>query len=443
MKKISNIMLCLMLVFTLVSNLKSQSKDEFQRCVFIEQFTSEGCVYCPASTQLIEQAIRENNASKRVVWVCHHDGFSKDWLTVPASSMMLWFYGDGSKYAPAMMWDRKSISNALPVMAVPDFVHEIINIMDSRLAEPAAVSVSLFGSTFDATTRELSIKVSGQFGETIYGGNIMLNVYLVEDNILARNQLGGVPTPTSWVHNNVLRFVVTPEWGDHLEVSKEGDRFEKTFTTIIPDTYSDVNVNIDHFKIVAFVSRYDATDVNNCEVFNATQLFINDLLSTVELSAVSIYGLQDVEYKLEGAATYVTGEEATIKATATQNGVPLQFIYWADVEGTELSIDNPYKFDVVENSTIYAYFGKPQTGVDSFYTSPVNVYPNPVKDILNIKGDYKLIEIYNGVGCLVTSYELQFDGTDITQINVSGWPDGVYIIKIFSDGAISRHKIIK
>lgn len=62
--------------------------------------------------------------------------------------------------------------------------------------------------------------------------------------------------------------------------------------------------------------------------------------------------------------------------------------------------------------------------------SDVRIYPNPVKDILNIDnvGESAFYEIYNLDGSLVTKTQLQG-----SQINVSGFAAGVYLIKIESN----------
>ncbi len=69
----------------------------------------------------------------------------------------------------------------------------------------------------------------------------------------------------------------------------------------------------------------------------------------------------------------------------------------------------------------------------------VNVYPNPVKDILNIdaKGDYNY-QLISTEGKVVK------DGNQsASAINVQNLPTGMYIMKITKDGKTSSHKVIK
>ncbi|WP_373708493.1 M4 family metallopeptidase [Kaistella sp.] len=69
----------------------------------------------------------------------------------------------------------------------------------------------------------------------------------------------------------------------------------------------------------------------------------------------------------------------------------------------------------------------------------VNVYPNPVKDILNIaaKGDYNY-------QLISTDGKVVKDGNQsASAINVQHLPTGMYIMKITKDGKTSSHKVIK
>ena len=69
----------------------------------------------------------------------------------------------------------------------------------------------------------------------------------------------------------------------------------------------------------------------------------------------------------------------------------------------------------------------------------VNVYPNPVKDVLNIaaKGDYNY-QLISTDGKVVKD-----DNQSVNTINVQNLPTGIYIMKITQDGKTSSHKVIK
>ena len=71
----------------------------------------------------------------------------------------------------------------------------------------------------------------------------------------------------------------------------------------------------------------------------------------------------------------------------------------------------------------------------------VSVYPNPVKDILNINNaNNSNIAIYNLSGQLVYTEQSYNDNV---KVNLSGFNNGVYIVTVKSEDNISTHKIVK
>lgn len=70
----------------------------------------------------------------------------------------------------------------------------------------------------------------------------------------------------------------------------------------------------------------------------------------------------------------------------------------------------------------------------------IKVYPNPVKDVLNINADKKLsgIEIFSLSGQLLKKID-----EDVKQVNVSDLTKGAYLLKVKSDGKDQSFKIVK
>ncbi|SDI08583.1 T9SS type A sorting domain-containing protein [Chryseobacterium jejuense] len=70
----------------------------------------------------------------------------------------------------------------------------------------------------------------------------------------------------------------------------------------------------------------------------------------------------------------------------------------------------------------------------------INIYPNPVKDILYIKSSNEVTkaEIYDTVGRVINSM-----GVKENTVNVSDLPKGNYLIKLFLKDKVSVQKFIK
>jgi hypothetical protein len=78
--------------------------------------------------------------------------------------------------------------------------------------------------------------------------------------------------------------------------------------------------------------------------------------------------------------------------------------------------------------------GSASVGVNDF-TSNLSVYPNPVKDVLNIEGNYTSVDVLDILGNLVLSSKAT------KNINVSSLADGVYMLNIKTENGIAVKKI--
>lgn len=76
-----------------------------------------------------------------------------------------------------------------------------------------------------------------------------------------------------------------------------------------------------------------------------------------------------------------------------------------------------------------------------------NVFPNPVNDVMNIafdgiKVDGSTIEVYNQVGQLLVSKNLNASSGNLTQISTSEFTNGIYFVKVKSDGNEFNSRVI-
>lgn len=73
----------------------------------------------------------------------------------------------------------------------------------------------------------------------------------------------------------------------------------------------------------------------------------------------------------------------------------------------------------------------------------IKIYPNPVRNTLNISNLQQLqhIDIQSITGFIVWSEK--FHGEEEVSISVSGFPDGIYFIKIISSDKLTIQKFIK
>ena len=260
------------------------STDPVERTVLIEQFTGQSCGNCPWGSESIRNVIEDN---ARVIHIYHHVGYYEDQLTISKSKPLTYFYGTSSTYAPAVMMNRKIISGSVPVMGINKLTTARLN---TQLENPSYVKIDL-KTTYDAATKELTVDVSGELRREY--PNAKLNVYVIQDNIIAKqyalvDETGKLVTMQDYQtgnytgkvdgdwyaeynHRNTLRAVLTPNWGDAFEIEK--GKFSNTYTYKIPAKITGFDTDVDNMYVVAFVADYidsKKENIGKCEVHNAT-----------------------------------------------------------------------------------------------------------------------------------------------------------------------------
>ena len=243
------------------------------RTVLLENFTTAVCQYCPQGHEYIASVLQNSTYTNKVIWTSHHSGFYTDDLTVDVDNTMTIFYNDGGgTYAPAAMTDRTRFvtSEPGPVFSVND----VQTALDAALAEPAFVTVNIGNVNYNASTRALTATISGNVTGALATSDARINVWLLEDGLLADGGtgVGHGPTQTNasgtFYHDHVIREVLAGgDWGEAGVVTPTaGTNYTKTISTTVSDNY-----DASKCYLVAFVSSGDYSDVNNCKVFNSAK----------------------------------------------------------------------------------------------------------------------------------------------------------------------------
>lgn len=251
------------------------------RTVLLENFTTSQCSACPGGHSRIETAIGTTYTNS-VIWVSHHSGYynDQDFLAIPLDDAMTVFYNDGGQtYAPAMMLDRTFWGDQVftdndpgPAFYPCSNTSLIATAFETALAEPAFVTVNIATPTYNATTRALSVTVSGNVSGTLATDDARLNVWLLEDGLIGDGvqSVGHGPSQAgatgTFTHNHVIRENLSGDnWGEANIVNPAmGSNYTKTYTTTVSNNY-----DASKCYIVAFVSSGNHSNVNNCKVFNA------------------------------------------------------------------------------------------------------------------------------------------------------------------------------
>lgn len=259
--------------------------SRFVKRTVLEEFSTEQCPNCPSGVYNLNTAISylSREQKEKVFVVTHHSGYMTDWLTTTFDRQIATLYNDrGQMYAPAFMSDRvnrhKSMKYGYPTPVFGNLGAGAIKdqILES-LENEALVSVEL-KATYDPDQRKLDVTVYGEAAEEFEKPGKRITVYLVEDDIKARNQYGG---GSNFRHGHVGRLTndvwgVAPVWN--------GNEYEYKCTFDIDPGYV-----YDNLEVVAFIHTYFPMNLyTDSEIHNANGMSSEDFAIGTGVSAAEI-----------------------------------------------------------------------------------------------------------------------------------------------------------
>ena len=219
-------------------------------------------------------------------------------------------------------------------------------------------------------------------------------------------------------------------------------------------------------EVVAASVNSDQYEANNT-ASNAYRLPCNITgnLASISTSGANLHNGTDIDfYKIQldaGMNYFITPRlhDSYNTGNSTYYTVDAMYAYSTDgVNWSDFYDDVMETFFVRGGNTLYfwimPYFeGKtgtyqldinvvPTTGIDESEEHLFSVYPNPVKDVVNVDcKDIEQIYLFNAVGQNIESFSVE--GNDKVQIDMSGLPSGVYILQAVSQGRTLTRQIVK
>ena len=214
------------------------------RHVLIEDFTGQECSNCPNATDLIAQ-LQEMHGHDNVIAVGIHSGplgvkpekSPEGLATALGDAYYAYWHIEMQPYGVIDRSDGPLSTDWWTAKVNWDLSEE----------QPAP-SLNIWLETSVGDDRKLEVETVLAAFEHARGN---LQLWIVEDGIVAYQKMPDGTTNHNYVHNHVLRDAVNGDWGE--EVTIETDDL-KTFTHsyVIPQAW-----NIDNLAVVAFVYNDD------------------------------------------------------------------------------------------------------------------------------------------------------------------------------------------
>ncbi len=137
--------------------------------------------------------------------------------------------------------------------------------------------------------------------------------------------------------------------------------------------------------------------------------------------------------------TYLWTFQGGTPATSSSKNPPVVTYNTSGTFNVTLKVSNAFGSVNSLVKTGYVYVGG--VGVDEISESGIKVYPNPVKDILNVEtgSNIQMIQIFNVAGQLVINKQLD---SKTASVNTSSLKAGIYMLKVTTENATIERKVV-
>lgn len=222
-----------------------------KRAVLIEDFTGQKCINCPLGTEVIEQL--QETYGDRVIAVGIHSGplgFAGNSTAIGLATAIgdEYFNYWQLEYQPEGLINRHGAVNYL------DWITKV----REELTRESSVSMKLEAQLVEG---KISISVESEVLGDDYQGR--LQVWVLEDGIVATQKMPDGSTNKEYVHNHVFRTTVNGTWGDPI-VLTGGEKSTRVLTQTVDENWNTANLSV-----VAFV--YNDNGVEQAIKANVTQ----------------------------------------------------------------------------------------------------------------------------------------------------------------------------
>lgn len=231
--------------------------DKNQR-VLLEKYTGPRCAFCPNADLIIADASARYGS--KLIAVAIHDSSSfgrplgiVDLRTDEGNAWCQYF--EITQHPIVMLNRTKENGQWLKV----DPLGGVNDPIQTALQDTAGVAISIRCVSDADSLLQITVNLDAL---TDIPGELMLNLIITEDSIVAPQMQSSGQRLDTYIHNHVLRQVITDIWGTPLPSTlKKADRLEAQFEYV----WNSANLNIRHCHIVAFLTEKESHRVLNCD----------------------------------------------------------------------------------------------------------------------------------------------------------------------------------
>lgn len=238
--------------------------DHAQRAL-IEKYTGVRCVNCPTADAAITDALAQYGS--QLLAVAIHDsclaftrpiGDSPDLRTDDGDAWSKYFGIYNGSY-PNGMVNRKPTATGYDLFTPTGGINDRVNAV---IGNSATVAIACSAAKQEEA---INIDVNLEFLQSLTQ-ELTLTLFIMEDGINATQRMPDGSENEEYIHNHVLRDVITDVWG--ADIDCKGAAGEKRFARFVYTEYKS-EWQLENCHIVAFVSDKATREILNvaeCEV---------------------------------------------------------------------------------------------------------------------------------------------------------------------------------
>ena len=248
--------------------------QQLNKNAVLEEYTGIHCQYCPEG-HAISASILANNPGRAVVIAIHQGSFA-----VPSGSEPDYRTPFGDPLAgqtalqgyPAGTVNRHVFSGNATALNRGDWTTSSEIIMQ----QPSPVNVGVT-SAFNAATRELTVHVELYYTAASAVPTNYINVALIQNHVFGPQTGGGAGN--NYEHMEMLRYLITGQWGDAVTTTTQGSLVEKTYTYIVPAAYNNIPCVVENCEVAVFVAEGHQEILTGDVVpaIDGTNLYVGDI----------------------------------------------------------------------------------------------------------------------------------------------------------------------
>ncbi|MFM7774470.1 MAG: Omp28-related outer membrane protein [Candidatus Kapaibacterium sp.] len=282
------------------------STEPHRRVVVLEEYTGIHCGYCPDGHRLAN-LLRAKYDNEPVLINIHSGSFATPGAGEPDFRTQ---FGDSLDRQsqltgyPAGTVNRRVFSGLATIPALSRNQWDAAAVQLMKMTSPVNVGVH---STYDSTTRQLTVEVELFYTSDAPAPTNRLNVVLLENNVIGVQSDYANGNRTDYRHMHMLRWMLTGQWGEEITTTTKGSLVKRVFTYTVPPAFNALNCDV-----AAFVAE------GKQEIYSGAQVAANGGTTQTISSMQSIGG---------AVSTVAQAVPATYAATITnESGADERFL---------------------------------------------------------------------------------------------------------------------